>query len=434
MKQLSSAWDLLRASALLYRSKFRQIVSVYAMALVGAFPLIIVRVIYLFVNYDNQIGHFKMLNFVLALCYFFALLVAGLFILMAQLAVWQVVTDRARGSAWQIFWQTKKYVLPYLLIWLIFSALIFLAGLPTILGWSLVSGSLIQVGQLMATHKLYSWWITIWLAVFALPFVWVLGNYIWSFFAFLNDAYQDYSAMQRSRELVKGREFSVLSRLLSFGLLWLLFYFLVGLHGYWPSDNWLYVIWNILMSLLFIFSSFVFVPSLIIFGQVLYRELVDTRPKTKLVPRAHPILTKLIYFFGGFFLLLGLINLIYGLSSPSLVNKKMAARDYQRLADIQIIQAKLSQYYRDQGKFPDWLIPGQPLASGSQVYLWQIPTNPKVADGVCDGAYEYHYQVILGGKDYELSYCLGGDLSPKNRDVYLSSGEHTVSHRDIIKP
>jgi hypothetical protein len=132
------------------------------------------------------------------------------------------------------------------------------------------------------------------------------------------------------------------------------------------------------------------------------------------------------------FLLIALLNTLAMFSSASVARAKMRARDSQRLADISLIQAKLAEYYSDQGTFPEWLVMGDTLASSEKIYLWPVPSNPKSADGDCPIDFEYQYQLTAGGHDYQLTYCLGSDLSADKSNLILRSGSHSVGNNDLL--
>lgn len=429
MKPLSSIKELLLATVRIYRQKHWEFIEVCLLALLGAFPLVLIYVIYYFVNYNNQLGQYETLNFVLAILYFVATLVAAYFALSTVIGCCLVANDDKRTSAWQIILATRHYFWHFLLVWLMFELVVILCGLPLIIACKLLGGDWWSI--LLSGGKVLNFWLGAWVAVFVLPMLWALLSYGWSFFALMEDGFQNISALRRSRELVKTNFWPLLFRLMAFFAVWLVFYSLITVHLYWPSSSWFYSLWSILMKLLLIFSNFVFVPSLVIFGRLLYKELVVANPKTKLARAGSSILVKVAIAIGALFLLASLVNTVYGMSSTSIASKKMAQRDWQRVQDIKSMQAALAAYRQEQGTYPEWLVMGQPLSAADKVYLSQLPSNIKSADGDCPVDYEYTYDQVASGQDYVLKYCLGVGFNVDNSSL-LSAGEHSVSQDDLI--
>ncbi len=430
MKKLSSVGSLLKTTTQIYRQKYFQFIEVLLLALVGAFPLLIVYEIYYFVNYNNSLGQYSTVNFFLSLLYFAATLVAAYFALSSIIGCYLVAKDERHASPWLKILATRKYFWKFLLVWLMFEAVVLICGLPLFVSVRLVSGSWFTL--LLSSHVGVSFWIGVWLAIFLLPILWAAVTYFWSFFALMEDGWRNISALARSRELVKKRFWLVTARLAAFFGIWLAFYLLVSLHLFWPSDNIYYTIWAIIMKLVLIFSNFIFVPSLIIFGRLLYKELADGNSKTKLKPAGSKLFVKVVVVIGALFLLLSLVNTVYNFNSGAVFAKKMEARNKQRISDIKSIQSGLAAYYQEQGKYPDWLVMGQPLAAGSKIYIQKLPSNVKSEDGACPVDFEYTYASVVGGKDYTLSYCLGSSLSPDINDPLLSAGEHKVGKDDML--
>jgi hypothetical protein len=185
------------------------------------------------------------------------------------------------------------------------------------------------------------------------------------------------------------------------------------------------------MGLAMIAANFVFGPSLIIFGRQLYKELVVTAPKTKLPKVGNQTLVKFAVIAGVLFLVIALMTTIDSMSSAAVVKSKVLARDRQRVEDMKAIQGALASYYQEQGAYPEWVVMGQPLQAAGQIYLDEVPSNIKSADGECPVDYEYGYYQAAGGQDYVLTYCLGEGLSMQEGSL-LSAGEHKLGQDEII--
>ena len=104
-----------------------------------------------------------------------------------------------------------------------------------------------------------------------------------------------------------------------------------------------------------------------------------------------------------------IIGLLATLSIVALNNARARARDARRVADVKQIQTALELYYNDYGIYPATgdVDPGGSIASGSTVYMSQIPTPPQPADGDCDAATAYTYTQQDESRSYTLAYCLG---------------------------
>jgi hypothetical protein len=429
MKELSSFGQLLGATIKIYKEKWWEFVELALLALVGAFPLVIVYVVYYLVNYSNYLGQYQGANTLLAILYFAATLLAAYFALSAIIGSCLVANDDKKMSAWQIILSTRHYFWHFLLVWLMLEALLISCGLPLVLVFKLASGNWPTL--LFGSGTAFGFWLAAATAVFAMPLIWAMINYGLSFFALMEGGLQNVSALRRSRELVKGNFWSLLLRFASFAACVLALYLLATLHLWWPSTNTVYAVWSMLMKIVLIFSNFVFLPCLIIFGRLLYKELVAMKPRTKLSSAGSPLLVKIAVALGLIFLIFALSNTINVMSSKSLMLGKMAQRDAQRLQDIRSMQAALASYYQEQGAYPEWLVMGQPLEAGGKVYLESLPSNVKVADGDCPVDYEYGYYQVASGQDYVLTYCLGVGLGDADQ-ILLTAGEHKVGQDDLI--
>jgi uncharacterized protein (TIGR02145 family) len=92
---------------------------------------------------------------------------------------------------------------------------------------------------------------------------------------------------------------------------------------------------------------------------------------------------------------------------------RQKARDTQRVSDIRSLAGALELYYRDEGRYPEFLNFGESLIGSNTniVYLETIPSNPRpYADGTCSDN-EYGYGTNLTGSSYMIDFCLGGRIS-----------------------
>ena len=103
-----------------------------------------------------------------------------------------------------------------------------------------------------------------------------------------------------------------------------------------------------------------------------------------------------------------IIGLLATLSIVALNNARARSRDARRVADVKQIQTALELYYNDQGYYPS-AVPtsGTQIASGTTVYMNQVPTPPQPADGSCTAATAYTYATTDNKITYTIAYCLG---------------------------
>lgn len=429
MKQLSSIKSLLLHTAKIYRQKWWEFVELCLLAIVGAVPLVLVYAVHYLLNYSNDSGAYQAANVFLGVLYFLATLVAAYFALSAVIGCCLIANDDKRMSAWQIILSTRHYFWHFLLVWLLVEAVLLISGLPLIVFGQISSESWMSL--MTGSFQAFDWRLVVGGLMLLAPIAWAGVNCFWALFALMEDGFQNISALRRARELVRGRSLTVLVRLLALAGVWLAFYFLVTLHSWWSNDSVVYGIWNLLMGLAMIAANFVFGPSLIIFGRQLYKELVVTAPKTKLPKVGNQTLVKFAVIAGVLFLVIALMTTIDSMSSAAVVKSKVLARDRQRVEDMKAIQGALASYYQEQGAYPEWVVMGQPLQAAGQIYLDEVPSNIKSADGECPVDYEYGYYQAAGGQDYVLTYCLGEGLSMQEGSL-LSAGEHKLGQDEII--
>lgn len=100
------------------------------------------------------------------------------------------------------------------------------------------------------------------------------------------------------------------------------------------------------------------------------------------------------------------VGIIFSLAAISLSEVRRSSRDTKRLSDIAQIQFALEKYYRDEGEYPEELIPGENLIGTSgKIYLLKVPENPQPASSHCEFV-EYQYFREPKMNSYSLGFCL----------------------------
>jgi len=111
---------------------------------------------------------------------------------------------------------------------------------------------------------------------------------------------------------------------------------------------------------------------------------------------------------------IAIIGILATLAVVALQQARSRARDSKRIADIKQAQTALELFFNEQGRYPteeEWLS-GSLITSSGQVLMYNIPSAPYPADGVCDASQNnFYYQVSEDNSTYTLSFCLGNDVS-----------------------
>lgn len=124
-------------------------------------------------------------------------------------------------------------------------------------------------------------------------------------------------------------------------------------------------------------------------------------------------------------IVIAIIGIIVSISFVSLSNVRQKGRDTQRISDIKLIQKSLEDYYRQEGSYPNSLVPGGSLvgSSSNAVYIQIIPSNPTPQnDGNCPSS-DYVYRLYDGG--YLISFCLS------ESSAQISAGEKCATPQGI---
>jgi hypothetical protein len=107
---------------------------------------------------------------------------------------------------------------------------------------------------------------------------------------------------------------------------------------------------------------------------------------------------------------------ILDLIKGALGSAQSKSDDASRLADILKLRSTLELYFNDKNTFPDTLQQLLPT------YIALIPTSPTEGLGACSSTdNEYQYKKLSGGKNYQISFCLGSAVSG------YSAGKHFLS-------
>lgn len=108
---------------------------------------------------------------------------------------------------------------------------------------------------------------------------------------------------------------------------------------------------------------------------------------------------------------IAIIGILSTLAIVALGNARARSRDAKRVSDVRQITSALELYFNDNGQYPSFVTPGQPLAAGTTVYMAVVPSNPTpIADGACPSTLtptNYAYSQINGNASYTITYCIG---------------------------
>lgn len=107
---------------------------------------------------------------------------------------------------------------------------------------------------------------------------------------------------------------------------------------------------------------------------------------------------------------IAIIGMLATLSIVALNTARSRSRDAKRVADIKQLQTALELYYNDWSGYPTGtkVTAGNPMSSGTNVYMGVVPTAPTPADGSCTAANNaYAYTQDGAGASYHIVYCLG---------------------------
>lgn len=88
---------------------------------------------------------------------------------------------------------------------------------------------------------------------------------------------------------------------------------------------------------------------------------------------------------------------------------RVKARDTQRITDARELLSALETYYYTNKSFPTTITSNLPLQDVGTTYMHEVPDNPSPrTDGYCENK-NFRYELINNNRDYQLTFCLGGD-------------------------
>ncbi len=125
---------------------------------------------------------------------------------------------------------------------------------------------------------------------------------------------------------------------------------------------------------------------------------------------------------------IAIIGILSTLAIVALGSARQKARDSKRVADLSQVSKALELYYNDNNDYPTIITPGQPLASGSNVYMAAVPSNPTPRnDNGCANA-DYTYGYITGS--YSFGTCVGAATGSLGAGPAWATPQGLNSNRD----
>lgn len=202
------------------------------------------------------------------------------------------------------------------------------------------------------------------------------------------------SALQKSREYIRGYGWAVFGRMLGFGLLFMLAYFLpiLGFNAFFAAAK-----LSKLAPIISQIFSLIISPLSLIYPYVIYRQIKSKKGSVEIVNKKKTWLAVGAVWGTLAFLLIPVLTI----TLLALSTARQKARDAKRVADIYLISSGLELYLNDQQTYPENLNQLIPK------YLTSVPQAPLPNDGKCrPEENQYHYQLI-NASDYKLTFCLG---------------------------
>ncbi len=125
---------------------------------------------------------------------------------------------------------------------------------------------------------------------------------------------------------------------------------------------------------------------------------------------------------------IAIIGILSTLAIVALGSARQKARDSKRVADLNQVSKALELYFNDNNDYPTIITPGQPISSGSTVYMSAVPSNPTPRDDNNCVNSDYSYAYITG--TYALSTCLGSSTGSLGAGTTWVTSQGTGSNRD----
>lgn len=122
---------------------------------------------------------------------------------------------------------------------------------------------------------------------------------------------------------------------------------------------------------------------------------------------------------------IAIIGILSTLAVVALQSSRADSRDAKRLADVRQMQKALEMYFLENGTYPSDISSG--IASGSAVYMAQVPVAPTPADGSCTSEYN-SYIYSSTGSSYTLDFCLGSKTGEIDSGFRRATNEGIISY------
>lgn len=122
---------------------------------------------------------------------------------------------------------------------------------------------------------------------------------------------------------------------------------------------------------------------------------------------------------------IAIIGILSTLAVVALQSSRADSRDAKRLADVRQIQKALEMYFLENGSYPSDISSG--IASGTTIYMAQIPVAPTPADGNCP-SYNNTYTYVASSSSYTLDFCLGSKTGEFDAGGKRATNEGIISY------
>lgn len=216
------------------------------------------------------------------------------------------------------------------------------------------------------------------------------------------------SALAQSKAYVNGRSWHVFGRVILLYLVCFIPYIILQIVGAMNKGNpvvtVIVVILSVIIQIFFTFYNLAFLYTL-------YIQLKNTSSQTNHEQYIGGVTGWTIWgSIGGVLVILGLLASVVLIS---LNGARVKSRDAKRMAHVRQIASSLEFYYKDNNTYPNQ------LNSLTPNYINAIPEPPKPADGGCTALENQYSYKILDAGHYDLSFCLGTDISGYQKGVHL---------------
>jgi len=330
----------------------------------GVLPIFIVYGSYiLFSSLLTSLTVLNIINLILGLVGVLGIFFYIYFVFSAQIGILLSLTSNSGDKSKEIFKKARKYFWSYLLV--------VLATLTFVMLWSVL---FIIPGIIMAIY------------------------YNFSIFSLIFEGYSGLSALKRSKELVKNYWWAVFGRMLFVSVIFWLLGNVLGLPGLlFEKGSVGVIIWNLVANIFLVILT----PISVIYSYLMFVELKKIKPVSQIEKKSSK--GKIIAVVAGGVVVALLIGVSFAI--PALNNARDKARDIKRISNIKEFQTVLEIYKIDNGIYPSTL---NDLVEKD--YFEILPKNPLPNGIVCPENFDYSYNSILSGQDYNLKFCLEADF------------------------